>query len=112
MHKLNEEKGKGGKGRSRGQEIWIERPAFPRFDGNQENWMAFRRVFKETQKNLELRPVLKMAEEAKRLTTGVKEPVEAWRLRDKRYRDRHIVILLAKHKLQSVRDPCMIRRKP
>ena len=53
-----------------------------------------------------------MAEEAKRLTTGVKEPVEAWRLRDKRYRDRHIVILLAKHKLQSVRDPCMIRRKP
>ena len=47
----------------------------------------------------------KLVEETKRLIIGVKEPVEAWRLVDKRYRDRHILILLAMHKLQSVKLP-------
>ena len=36
---------------------------------------------------------------------GVKEPIEAWRLLNKRYGDMHITILLAMHKLQSGRLP-------
>ena len=46
MHKLYKEEGRGGTGKCGGQEIWIERTAFPNFNGNQENWMDFRRVFK------------------------------------------------------------------
>ena len=47
----------------------------------------------------------KMPKNAKRLITGVKEPVEAWRLLGKRFGDRHILVFLAMHRLQSVKLP-------
>ena len=91
-HKLNKEKGRRGTGRCGGQEIWIERRAFPSFYEYQENWMEFRRIFKEMLKISKLGPLLevaqlasKLAEEAKRLIMGVEEPVEAWRLLVERY---------------------------
>ena len=45
------------------------------------------------------------AEEAKWLTTGFKEPKEARRLLEERYRDRHIAILSTMHKLESIKLP-------
>ena len=74
--------------------------------------MDFRRIFKEMLKISKLGPLLevaqlasKLAEEAKRLIMGVEEPVEAWRLLGKRFGDRHILVFLAMHRLQSVKLP-------
>ena len=47
MHKLNKGEGRVGTRRCGGQEIWIERSAFPAFDGNHENWIDFRRLFND-----------------------------------------------------------------
>ena len=46
-----------------------------------------------------------LPEAAKNLFTGVQEPAEAWKLLDKRYGDKHIVVLSVMHKLQSVKLP-------
>ena len=109
MHKLNEEEGRVCTRRCGGQEIWIERTAFPASNGNQENWMDFRRVFKKLLMISKLRPVLKLAqlrskllEDAKKSITGIEEPAEASKLLDERYGDRHITILSAMNILQSV----------
>ena len=42
--------------------VWIERTAFPGFDGNQENWAEFRQVFQELMKASEKRGVLELAQ--------------------------------------------------
>ena len=82
------------------------------FDGTQESWWNFSQVFKEMLKIRILGSVLEMAqlsrklpEKAKRLITGVKEPTEAWRLLEERYGDRHITVLSAMHKLETVKLP-------
>ena len=62
MHKLNKGEGRVGTRRCGGQEIWIERSAFPAFDGNHENWIDFRRLFNELLKISELVPVLELAQ--------------------------------------------------
>ena len=56
-----------------------------------------------------LEPVLELAqlrdniqEVARKLLARVQEPAEAWGLLDKMYGDKHVTILSAMHKLQSV----------
>ena len=46
MHKLNKEGSQQGAKRSGGQELMVERAAFPMFDGDQDNWADFRGIFK------------------------------------------------------------------
>ena len=61
----------------------VERTAFPVFDGDQENWFDFSRLFKEIIKITNQAPVLELAqlrsklpEAAKKLLTGVQEPAK------------------------------------
>ena len=100
MNKLTEEEGIVGPRRFGGQEMWIERTALPAFDSNHMNRMDFRRVFKDLPMNIDIVPVIELAqlrsklpEDAKKLITGIKKPAEAWKLLDKRYGYRHMLIL-------------------
>ena len=79
VYELNKEGGRGR--RCGGQEASIERTAFLSFDNNQENWLEFRRVFKDLNKaskqgaELELAQLAsKLPAEGKRLIPGVKSP--------------------------------------
>ena len=58
MHKQNEQSGE----EATRSEAWIERTAYPSFDGNQENWAGFRRVFQELMKTSGGGEVLELAQ--------------------------------------------------
>ena len=73
MHKLNEEKSRLGARRCGGQERWIDRTAFPGFDGNQENWLDFSRLVKEIIKISNQAPVLKVAQLRSKLLDAAKK---------------------------------------
>ena len=79
------------------------------FNRDQDNWADFRKIFKGMLKISNLAPVLELAqfrdkipEAARKLLTGVREPAKARGLLDKRYGDKHVAIMSAMHKLQSV----------
>ena len=75
----------------------INRTSFPRFDGRQETWAEFRRLFTELLKESRQSKVLEIArltekiqEEARRMITGITNPQEAWERLDERYKDKKL----------------------
>ena len=82
MYKCNKEEGRKVTKKCRRQEACIDRTAFPRFDGSQENWAGG--VFQELMKASGKCGVMKLAqrmsklpEEDKKLITGVTSQLEA-----------------------------------
>ena len=91
---------------------YMERVKFPTFDGRPENWADFRRKFKELVRTAGYRPVLEMSilvdhlsEDAARYVLGVEEPAEAWERLEKRYGDRTLAIITARHRLLNLKIP-------
>ena len=75
----------------RGQ-YWIERTMFPSLDWDQENRANLKRVFHELMKNSGQRKMLelnqlrnKLPMKAKKLTAGVTDQEEAWRILEEAY---------------------------
>ena len=90
MHNLNEEDSRQGARRCGRQERLVERTAFPVFDGDQENWFDFSRLFKEIIKITNQAPMgelahlrRKLPDTARRLLTVLQEPAKAWKLLSK-----------------------------
>ena len=91
---------------------YMERVKFPNFDGQPENWADFRRKFKELIKVANYKPVLEMSilvdhlsEDAARYVLGVSEPAKAWAVLEKRYGDRTLAIITARHRLLNLKVP-------
>ena len=56
----------------------MERTLFPRFDGNQENWVEFKRLFKELMRVMEMAQLAsKLLSEAKGLIARIQNPNNA-----------------------------------
>ena len=90
----------------------LERVKLPHFDGKPENWSEFKRRFKELTKAVNCSPVMEMtflvdhlADEAARYVLGVTDPTEAWALLDRRYGDRRLAIMTARHRLVNLQLP-------
>ena len=90
----------------------LERAKLPTFDGKPENYADFKRRFQELVKAVKSTPVLEMtylvdhlAPEAARYVRGVREPEVAWAKLDKRYGDRRLAIMTARHQLAIVKLP-------
>ena len=90
----------------------LERARLPKFDGKPENYFEFKRRFQELVKTVKCSPVLEMtylvdhlAVEAAKYVRGIREPVKAWAQLDKRYGDRRLAIMTARHHLSSAKLP-------
>ena len=90
----------------------LERAKLPRFDAKPENYAEFKRRFQELVRAVKSSPVLEMtylvdhlAPEAARYVRGVREPDVAWAKLDKRYGNRQLAIMTARHQLASVKLP-------
>ena len=87
----------------------VEKTPFPTFNGSQEGWAEFKRVFQEMispsgcAKALELAQLaVKLPAEARLWSKGVSEPTEVWKRLDDLYGDKELAVLSTIYRLESL----------